>query len=152
MKRIEWDENKNKQLQLERNLSFEAIIVAIEQGNLIDIVPNPNNHRSHQKMLVVEMDNYLVLVPFVEDEEKALLVAFESGKLHSIPNLESEKRRIQNIAKAHGIKNRRVSLRMTEWDFKRIQEEALKEGLPYQSLLSSIIHKYLTGQISNRDR
>ena len=79
-------------------------------------------------------------------EEKALLTAFESGKLHSVPKLAAEKKRFQNMAKAHGIKNRRVSLRMTEWDFTRIQEEALKEGLPYQSLLSSIIHKYLTGQ------
>lgn len=50
-------------------------------------------------------------------EEKAILIAFESGKLRSIPNVELEKKRLQNIAKAHGIKNRRVSLRMTEWDF-----------------------------------
>ena len=85
-------------------------------------------------------------------EEKAILTAFESGKLKSLPNLASEKKRIQNIAKAHGIKNRRVSLRMTDWDFTKIQEEALKEGLPYQSLLSSIIHKYLTGQLSDRHR
>lgn len=80
-------------------------------------------------------------------EEKAILTAYESGKLHSVPKLKTEKKRLQNIAKAHGIKNRRVSLRMTEWDFARIQEEALKEGLPYQSLLSSIIHKYLTGHL-----
>lgn len=78
--------------------------------------------------------------------EKAILNAFESGELSSIPNVKAEKKRIQGIAKAHGLKNRRVSLRMSEWDFMRIQEEALKEGLPYQSLLSSIIHKYLTGQ------
>jgi predicted DNA binding CopG/RHH family protein len=83
-------------------------------------------------------------------EEQAILTAFESGKLHSVPKLEAEKKRFQNIAKAHGIKNRRISLRMTEWDFTRIQEEALKEGLPYQSLLSSIIHKYLTGQLNDR--
>src|ERR1700730_7071446 len=82
----------------------------------------------------------------LDAEEEAILTAFESGKLHSIPRLSAEKKRIQNIAKAHGIKNRRISLRMTEWDFERIQEEALREGLPYQSLLSSIIHKYLTGQ------
>lgn len=82
----------------------------------------------------------------LSSEEKAILNAFESGKLHSIPKVASEKKRLQNIAKTHGIKNRRVSLRMTEWDFARIQEEALKEGLPYQSLLSSIIHKYLTRQ------
>lgn len=80
-------------------------------------------------------------------EEKAILTAFESGKLRSIPNVKAEKKRFQSIAKAHGIKNRRVSLRMTEWDFTKIQEEALKEGMPYQTLLSSIIHKYLTGQL-----
>jgi predicted DNA binding CopG/RHH family protein len=80
-------------------------------------------------------------------EEKAILTAFESGQLRSVPKVHTEKKSIQNIAKAHGIKNRRISLRMTEWDFTRIQEEALKEGLPYQSLLSSIIHKYLTGQL-----
>ena len=79
-------------------------------------------------------------------EEKAILNVFESGKSRSIPNVAAEKKRLQNIAKAHGLKNRRVSLRMSEWDFTRIQEEALREGLPYQSLLSSIIHKYLTGQ------
>jgi predicted DNA binding CopG/RHH family protein len=80
-------------------------------------------------------------------EEKAILTAFEAGKLRSVPKLQTEKKRFQNIAKAHGIKNRRISLRMTEWDFLRIQEEALKVGLPYQSLLSSIIHQYLTGQL-----
>jgi len=83
-------------------------------------------------------------------EEKSILTAFESGKLRSISHLETEKKRLQTIAKAHGIKNRRISLRMTEWDFLRVQEEALKEGLPYQSLLSSIIHKYLTGQLTDR--
>lgn len=85
-------------------------------------------------------------------EEKAILTAFESGKLHSVKNLSNEKKRIQTIAKAHGIKNRRVSLRMTEWDFTRIQEEALREGLPYQSLLSSIIHKYLTGRLDDQSK
>lgn len=84
----------------------------------------------------------------LNSEERAILAAFESGKLRSVPKLEVEKKRLQNMAKVHGIKNRRVSLRMTEWDFTRIQEEALKEGLPYQSLLSSIIHKYLTGQFN----
>ena len=79
-------------------------------------------------------------------EEQAILNAFDSGQLRSVPNVKAEKKRIQSIAKAHGLKNRRVSLRMSEGDFTRIQEEALKEGLPYQSLLSSIVHKYLTGQ------
>lgn len=82
MKRIEWDENKNKQLQKEQDLSFEAIVVAIEEGKLIDIVPNPSSHYPHQNVLVVEIDDYLVLVPFVEDNEKIFLKpAFKSRKV-----------------------------------------------------------------------
>ena len=82
MKRIEWDEEKNKQLQTERELSFEAIVIAIEQEKLVDIVPHPNRHYSHQNVLIVEIDNYLVFVPFVEDEEKIFLkTAFRSRKI-----------------------------------------------------------------------
>jgi uncharacterized DUF497 family protein len=82
MKRIEWDKNKNIQLQSERGLSFEAIVVAIEQGKLVDIVPNPSNHHAHQNVLAVEIDDYLVLVPFVEDQEKIFLkTAFRSRKI-----------------------------------------------------------------------
>lgn len=82
MKRIEWDESKNRQLQTERGLSFEAIIVAIEQGKLIDVVPNPSSNHANQNVLVVEIDNYVVLVPFVEDEEKIFLkTAFKSRKV-----------------------------------------------------------------------
>lgn len=61
-------------------------------------------------------------------EEKELLDAFESGNLRSAPHLVAEKRRFQTMAKAHGLKNKRVSLRMSEWDFTMIQEEALREG------------------------
>lgn len=82
MKLIEWNEEKNKQLQIERNLSFEAVVIAIEQGKLIDIVPNPSKRHPHQNVFVVEIDDYLVLVPFVEDEEKIFLkTAFRSRKV-----------------------------------------------------------------------
>ena len=81
-KRIEWSDEKNMQLQTERNLSFEAVVVALEQGKLIDIVPNPSSHHPHQKVLVIEIDDYLVLVPFIEDEEKIFLkTAFRSRKV-----------------------------------------------------------------------
>ncbi len=82
MKRIEWNEEKNLQLQRERGLSFEAIVVAIELGNLIDIVSNPSSQHVDQQVFVIEMDDYLVLVPFVEDEEKIFLkTAFKSRKI-----------------------------------------------------------------------
>ncbi|MFI4954550.1 MAG: antitoxin [Gammaproteobacteria bacterium] len=80
-------------------------------------------------------------------EEQEILAAIESGRLKSVPHLKDKIKYYQDAAKMHANKNRRVSLRMTEWDFMRIQEKALREGLAYQSLLSSIIHKYLTGQL-----
>lgn len=82
MKRIEWSDDENRQLQMERNLSFEAIVVAIEQGKLVDIVPNPSSNHAHQRVMIVEIDDYLVLVPFIEDEEKIFLkTAFRSRKV-----------------------------------------------------------------------
>ncbi|MCE3239064.1 MAG: hypothetical protein K0R24_2045 [Gammaproteobacteria bacterium] len=82
MKRIEWDEEKNKQLQIERSISFEAITIAIEYGKLVDIIPNPSSRHARQNVMVVEIDNYLVLVPFVEEEEKIFLkTAFRSRKI-----------------------------------------------------------------------
>lgn len=81
MKRIEWDIDKNIELQLERNLSFEAIVIAIELRKLIEIVPHPSSQYPHQQIMVVEIENYLVLVPFVEDEEKIFFkTAFRSRK------------------------------------------------------------------------
>ena len=81
-KRLEWNEAKNQQLQGERNLSFEAIQLAIENGHLLDIVPHPQEKYGHQKMLIVELNEYIVVAPCVEDEEKIFLkTAFHSRKL-----------------------------------------------------------------------
>lgn len=81
-KRIEWSDEKNTQLQLERNLSFEAVVVALEQGKLIDIVANPSRQHPHQQVFIVEIDDYLVLVPFVEDKDKIFLkTVFRSRKV-----------------------------------------------------------------------
>ena len=92
MKRIEWDEDKNRQLQIERELSFEAIVVAIEQGKLIDIIRNPSSKHSSQNVLIVEIEDYLVLVPFVEDDEKLFLkTAFRSRKI-----MKAHRRRLKN--------------------------------------------------------
>jgi hypothetical protein len=70
-KPFEWDEEKNQRLQSERALSFEMIIVAIQNGHLRDV----SNHsvKPHQKVFEVEIEGYMVKVPFVEDEKKIFL-------------------------------------------------------------------------------
>jgi len=79
--------------------------------------------------------------------EKEILDAFEQGKLKSVANLENEILDAQEAAKNTFNKNKRVNLRLTEQDFDLAHIKALEDGIPYQTLLSSIIHKYLTGRL-----
>ncbi|MBU1104409.1 BrnT family toxin [Candidatus Parcubacteria bacterium] len=71
MKHFDWDEEKNQKLKLERDISFEDVLVSIEEGNLLDIVAHPI--RKNQQVMVVMLNSYVYLVPFVEDEEKVFL-------------------------------------------------------------------------------
>lgn len=71
MKYFDWDQDKNKKLEMERDVCFEDIQIAIEEGRLLDDVDHPNKKRyPNQKMLVVEIERYVYLVPYVEDEER----------------------------------------------------------------------------------
>lgn len=69
-----WSHEKNLKLKAERGISFEQVTMHIEQGNLIDIVIHPNSEEyPNQKILIVEIDNYAYLVPFVEDDKGIFL-------------------------------------------------------------------------------
>jgi uncharacterized DUF497 family protein len=77
-----WDEEKNKKLQMERGVSFEEVILAIEDGRLLDVLEHPNKKRyGDQKLYVVEMNRYAYIVPF-EDKggERWLKTIFPSRK------------------------------------------------------------------------
>lgn len=90
-KRIEWDQEKNNKRQIERNISFEAIQAAIESGYLLAIVPHENPKYAHQKIMVVDMKGYIVLVPFIEDKERFFLkTVFPSRKATKLYLLEQE--------------------------------------------------------------
>jgi hypothetical protein len=74
VKLLRWSAEKNDRLKAERGLTFEAIVVAIESGGLLDILTHPNPARyPHQRVLVVELDGYVHLVPFVEEREHFFL-------------------------------------------------------------------------------
>ena len=69
MKPFRWSPEKNEQLQLDRGISFENMVVAVESGGLMDILAHPNLAKyPNQKMLVVASDGYAYLVPFVEED------------------------------------------------------------------------------------
>jgi len=66
MKRYDWNIEKNQKLIKERNISFEEIIVLIEQGHLLDIVDHPQAKYQHQRMFIIDVQGYVYLVPFVQ--------------------------------------------------------------------------------------
>ena len=83
-------------------------------------------------------------------EEREILKTFERGELVSVPNVEQEIEFARQAARNTFNKTKRVNLRMTERDFNLAHSRAREEGIPYQTLLSSIIHKYLSGRLTER--
>lgn len=74
MKYFDWDNQKNEQLKRERDIGFEDIVVAIDEGHILDIIEHPNKRQyPNQKIFIVNVDDYAYLAPFVEDEEKVFL-------------------------------------------------------------------------------
>lgn len=71
VKYFDWDEEKNQKLKKERDIGFEEIVVAINEGKLL--VTLGHHKRPNQKIYVVNVGSYAYMVPFVEDEEKKFL-------------------------------------------------------------------------------
>ena len=80
-------------------------------------------------------------------EEKSLLESVEKGEWKRVPHFQQEASRYREAAQATLRKDKRVNIRMTERDLFRFQKTAAQEGLPYQTLLSSILHKYINGRL-----
>jgi putative transposon-encoded protein len=74
MKKYDWNSEKNEKLKKEREISFEEIVVAIENGNAIDVILHPNPEKyPGQSVYVVNLNGYVFLIPFVEDESTIFL-------------------------------------------------------------------------------
>jgi predicted DNA binding CopG/RHH family protein len=88
-------------------------------------------------------------MPKIDDYELDVLSAFERGDLKSVAT-KSELARLKAAARATAIKDRRVNIRLTSSDLSDIQAKALEEGVPYQTLITSVLHKYVTGRLAER--
>jgi predicted DNA binding CopG/RHH family protein len=81
--------------------------------------------------------------------EVEIIEAYEAGKLKSVAS-KAELSRLKAAARATAIKDRRVNIRLSAGDLQDIQVKALAEGMPYQTLIASILHKYVTGRLEER--
>jgi predicted DNA binding CopG/RHH family protein len=86
----------------------------------------------------------------LDSQEIELLESLESGEWNSVNNLEDEIQTHQNIAKNTLKKDKRVNLRISSKDLEAIKTYAVEEGLPYQTLMSSVLHKFVTGRLVDR--
>ncbi len=75
------------------------------------------------------------------EELEAIENAIEAGNLNSVPEFEKRKRELQQIAKNTLNKTRNINIRLSERDLYRLKAKAIEEGIPYQTLASSILHK-----------
>ncbi len=79
-------------------------------------------------------------------EEKELLKSVENEEWESIPNFKKNKNRFQEIAKATIRKDKRINIRISQRVLLELKRQAYNEGLPYQTYVASILHKFVNGR------
>ena len=88
-------------------------------------------------------------MPTIDPFESEILEAFDKGQLQSIAT-KSELAKVKAAARATGIKDKRVNIRLSSVDLTDIQVKAMEEGVPYQTLITSVLHKYVNGRLVER--
>jgi len=83
----------------------------------------------------------------LDPDEKETLESFERGEWRSVKKAKRERSRYARYARATFRKDRRLNIRISSKDLEAIQKRALEEGLPYQTLISSLLHKYAAGRL-----
>lgn len=84
----------------------------------------------------------------LDKSEKEILAAFERGELKSALTA-ARKRLLKNVAEQTVKKDKRINIRISGRDLEAIQRRALEEGIPYQTLVSSVLHKYISGGLQD---
>ena len=87
---------------------------------------------------------------YVDAEERDLVESLERGEWESVDNLEEAKREAQQYAEATLRKDQRMNVRITERDLRNLKIRAAEEGIPYQTLVTMILHKYVTGRLVDK--
>lgn len=88
-------------------------------------------------MKKIKLDNY----------EQEILAAYEKGEVKPTITSQSELEKYRSAARETFIKDRRVNIRLSTPDLMDIQEKAVEEGIPYQTLIASVLHKYISGRL-----
>lgn len=85
--------------------------------------------------------------PKLDKEEKDLLDSFDRGEWKSVKNIKKEKATAKHIAANSLKKDQRINIRLSSYDLELLKEKAAYEGIPYQTLVTSVLHKYAVGHL-----
>ena len=88
----------------------------------------------------------------LDNEEKEILNDYENDEYLEILDMGEEIKKHTVYAKATFLKNKRINIRISQKDLESIQKKALEEGIPYQTLIASLIHRYMAGKLVEKDR
>jgi len=83
----------------------------------------------------------------ITNEEKDILATYEADEWQSVENHKAEMTKYQEYASATFKKDKRVNIRISTKNLEALQQKALEEGIPYQTLISSVLHKYINGRL-----
>jgi len=85
-----------------------------------------------------------------DKEEKAIVDAYEKGQMALSTPTRKEIEAIKATARKTLVKNKRITIRLYDHDYQGIQKKAIEMGIPYQTLISGIIHRYIEGDLISR--
>jgi predicted DNA binding CopG/RHH family protein len=88
----------------------------------------------------------------IDKEEKELLDSYERGEWKSVKNLKEEIKKHRGYARQTLKKDRRVNIRISSMVLDELQTRAVEDGMPYQTLISSILHRFVTGKLIEKPR
>ncbi|HQQ87853.1 MAG TPA: hypothetical protein PLA72_07610 [Smithellaceae bacterium] len=83
----------------------------------------------------------------LDNNEKDILGSYENGEWIEVPDMKDEIKKHVDYAKSTTRKDKRVNIRMSQRDLESLQRKALEEGIPYQTLISSLLHKFINGRL-----
>lgn len=81
------------------------------------------------------------------DEERVYMASIDNDEWRSVGDADERTAYFQGVARATSLKDQRMNIRIAKRDLDGLKERALEEGIPYQTLVSSILHKYVTGRL-----
>jgi predicted DNA binding CopG/RHH family protein len=86
----------------------------------------------------------------LQPDELELLASYENKEWQSVKNVKEQAAQYQAYARATFRKDKRVNIRISEKDLLDLQRRAMRQGIPYQTLISSVLHKYISGGLSEK--